>query len=70
MYFHILYVGDRRRYGGAEINSLNFDVLDLLGLGMSPIPFFSHIMYYNKRAVSSCTPTFFFLHPHNVMQRQ
>jgi len=22
------------------------------------------------KAVSSCTPTFFFLHPHNVMQRQ
>jgi len=22
-----------------------------------------------KEAVSSCTPTFFFLHPHNVMQR-
>jgi len=22
-----------------------------------------------ERAVSSCTPTFFFLHPHNIMQR-
>jgi len=37
-------------------------------LGFGP-PSKAQVICYSSMAVSSCNPTFFFLHPHNVMQR-